>query len=88
MIFEVPSSLIGAKSGSGIGPESHLRRGTLRKASWRPLGALLEALGAEKSNVESLLGDLEARDPQMSGRTPGAGQGAAARRAAAGWEGI
>ena len=56
MIFEVPSSLIGATSGSGIKPESHLRRGTLRKASWRPLGALLEALGAEKSNCGIALG--------------------------------
>ena len=36
--------------------ESHLRRGSPQKASWRPLGALLEALGAEKNKVGIALG--------------------------------
>ena len=47
MICEVPSSLFRAKIGSKMGSESHLRRGSPQKASWRPLGALLEALGAD-----------------------------------------
>ena len=34
-----------------MGSESHRRRGSPQKASWRPLGALLEPLGAEKSNI-------------------------------------
>ena len=55
MIFEVPGSLFGAKNGSQIGSESHLRRGSSQKASWTPLGSLLEALGAEKTKLESLL---------------------------------
>ena len=42
MIFEVPGSLFGAKNGSQIGSESHLRRGSSQKASWRPLGTRLE----------------------------------------------
>ena len=48
-------SLFGAKSGSKMGSESHLRRGSPQKASWRPLGALLEASGAEKSKFGGLL---------------------------------
>ena len=55
MIFQVPSSLFGAKNWSKKGSESHLRRGRPRKASWKPLGTLLEALGAEKTKLESLL---------------------------------
>ena len=58
MIFEVPSSFFGAKIGSQMGSESHLRRGSPQKASWKPLGALLEALGAEKTKLESLLAAL------------------------------
>ena len=44
MIFEVPGFLFGAESGSDMGSKSHLRRGSPRKASWRPLslGDLLE----------------------------------------------
>ena len=49
MIFEVPDSLFRAKNASKMGSESHLRRGSRQKTSWRPLGALLEASGAEKS---------------------------------------
>ena len=58
MIFEVPSSLFGAQSGSKMGPESHLRRGRPQKASWRRLGTLLEALGAQKNKVGIALGAL------------------------------
>ena len=66
MIFKVPSSLFWSKKLFKMGSESHLRRGTLRKASWRPLEALLERLlEPQKVIVESLLGDLETRDPQM-----------------------
>ena len=39
-----------------MGSESHLRRGSPQKVSWKPLGALLEALGVEKSELKSLLG--------------------------------
>ena len=66
MIFEVPGSLFGAKNGSNIGSESHLRRGSLQKASWRPLGTLLEALGAEKTKLESLLAALGGLPRQIS----------------------
>ena len=66
MIFEVPGSLFGAKNGSNIGSESHLRRGSLQKTSWRPLGTLLEALGAEKTKLESLLAALGSLPRQMS----------------------
>ena len=59
MIFEVQGSLFRIKNGSKIGSESHLRRGSPQKASWRPLGALLEALGAEKISLERLLGGQE-----------------------------
>ena len=38
-----------------MGSESHRRRGSPQKASWRLLGALLELLGAEKTKLESLL---------------------------------
>ena len=47
MIFEVQGSLFRIKNGSKIGSESHLRRGSPQKASWRALGALLKALGVE-----------------------------------------
>ena len=49
MIFEVLGSLFGAESGSQMGSESHLRRGSPQKASWNPLGTLLGTLGAEKT---------------------------------------
>ena len=49
MIFKVPSSLFWNKKLFKMGSESHIRRGSPQKASWRPLGALLEASGAEKS---------------------------------------
>ena len=48
MIFEVLSSLFGAKNRSKMGSDSHLRRASPQKPSWKPLGTLLEALGAEK----------------------------------------
>ena len=51
-----PGSLRGAKSGSKMGSESHLRRGSPQKASWKPLGALLDALGAEKKRLGKALG--------------------------------
>ena len=55
-----------------MGSESHLRRGRRQEASWEPLGALLEALGAEKSNWGAALG----RPRGASGRdfTLGGGQ--------------
>ena len=55
MIFQVPGVSLGAKNESKMGSESHLRRGRPRKASWRPLGSLLEVLGADKTKLESLL---------------------------------
>ena len=39
-----------------MGPESYPRRGSPQKLSWRPLGALLDALGAEKSKLGTALG--------------------------------
>ena len=54
-----------------MGSESHLRRGSPQKASWKPLGALLEALGAEKTTLESLLGrSWGALDPCYSDPDP------------------
>ena len=41
-----------------MGSESHLRRGRPPEASWKPLGALLEALGADKNKVGIALGPL------------------------------
>ena len=49
MIFEVQGSLFGAKNGSKMGSESHLRRGSRQKASWKPLGAVLGGSRTEKS---------------------------------------
>ena len=49
-----------------MGSESHLRRGSPQKASWKPLGALLEALGAEKTKLESLLAALGGLPRQFS----------------------
>ena len=66
LIFEVQGSLFGVKNGSKIGSESHLRRGSPQKASWRPLGTLLEALGAEKTKLESLLAALGGLSRQFS----------------------
>ena len=58
----------------------------------KPLGGLLERswrlLEPKKVIVESLLGDLEARDPQMSGRTPGAVGGAGDSRVEPGGRGF
>ena len=48
MIVEVLGSLSGNGSGSKMESESHLRRGSPQKASWKPLVTLLEAHGAEK----------------------------------------
>ena len=56
MVFHVSGSPFRAKSGSKMGSESHLRRGSLQIASWKRLGALLDALGAEKSNIGFALG--------------------------------
>jgi len=71
LIFEAPGSLFGAKSGSKMRSESHLRRGSLQKASWKRLGALLDALRAEKTNLESLLGALGALlEPKTPPREP------------------
>ena len=58
LVFEVPGSLLGAKSGSKMRSESRPRRRGPRKASWNPLGALLEALGAEKKCLGELLEPL------------------------------
>ena len=46
------------QNGSKMGSESHLQRGSPQKASWKPLGALLEALGADKNKVGIALGPL------------------------------
>ena len=56
VIFEVQGPFFGAQSGSKMWSESHLRRGSPQKASWRPLGTLLEPLGAEKSHIGIALG--------------------------------
>ena len=54
-----------------MGPESHLRRGSPQEASWRPLGARLDALGAEKSNLGIALGrSWAALGPCYSAKTP------------------
>ena len=66
MIFKVPSSLFWSKKWFKMGSESHLRRGSPQKASWKPLGALLEALGAEKTKLESLLAALGSLSRQFS----------------------
>ena len=58
LMFQVSGSLFGVKGGSKFGSGTHLRRISPQKASWRPLGALLEPLGAEKTNLESLLAAL------------------------------
>ena len=58
MVFKVQGSLWGVKNGSKTGPKSRLLRGSLSKASWKPLGSLLEPLGAEKKYLGSLLGAL------------------------------
>ena len=47
MNSEVPGSLFGAQSGSKMGSESHIRRGSLQKTSWRSLGALKKAWSAK-----------------------------------------
>ena len=50
-----------------MGPiESYLRRGSPQQASWRALGTLLEALGAEKTKLESLLAALGGFPRQFS----------------------
>ena len=49
-----------------MGSESHLRRGSLQKASWKPLGTLLEALAAEITKLESLLAALGGLSRQFS----------------------
>ena len=46
---------------SKMGSESHLRRGGPQKASGEPLGALLEALGAEKKKLGTALGRFGAK---------------------------
>ena len=59
--LEASWSLLGVENGSQIGSESHLRRGSPQKVSWRPLGALLEPLGASwsrKNKVGIALGAL------------------------------
>ena len=54
-----------------MGSESYLRRGSPRKASWKPLGALLDALGAEKSNLGIALGrSWAALGPCYSAQAP------------------
>ena len=58
MIFKVSSPLFWSKEWFKMGSESYLRHGSPQKASWKPLGALLEALGAEKTKLESLLAAL------------------------------
>ena len=64
-----------------MGPESDPNRIFDAEPFGKPLGGLLERswrlLEPKKVIVESLLGDLEARDPQMSGRTPGGSTGPA-----------
>ena len=71
MIFEVQGSLFRIKNGSKIGSESHLRRGSPQKASWGPLGALLEASGADKKLAWRPLGAvLERLRSFQDGLTP------------------
>ena len=57
---------------SKIGSKSHLRRGGLQKASGEPLGALLEASGAEIKKLGTALGRV---GPQKGAKT-GARMGA------------
>ena len=58
MIFQVSGLLSGAQHGFKIGSKSHLRRGGPQNASGEPLGALLEASGAEKKKLGTALGRL------------------------------
>ena len=55
MICKVSGSLFLSQKLFKMVSESHLRRGSPQKASWRPLGTLLEAFGAQKSNWKRLL---------------------------------
>ena len=75
-----------------MGPESDPNRIFDAEPFGKPLGGLLERswrlLEPKKVIVESLLGDLEARDPQMSGRTPGGPGWAGGRRVGASGRGF
>ena len=55
MNFHVSGLLLGAKNGFKIGSKSHLRRGGPQNASREPLGAFLEASGAEKKKLGTAL---------------------------------
>ena len=57
-----------------MGSDSHLQRGRRPKASWEPLGALLEALGAEKVIGDRLLGGQEAHQDEISAHKLAVGQ--------------
>ena len=50
------------------GLEAHHEHITLLKASWRPLGALLEALGAKKKYMERPLAALREISRQVSAK--------------------
>ena len=52
MIFEVPSSFLGAQNRCKMASDRSLRAWWLLKAYFLALGALLEALGAEKHCLE------------------------------------
>ena len=56
MIFKVSGSLFSSQKLFKMGSESHLRRGSPQKASWKPLGALLEGFGGRKNKVGIALG--------------------------------
>ena len=56
LIFEAQGSLLRAKNVSRMGSESHLRRGSALKVSWRPLG--LGRSGGRKNKLGIALGRL------------------------------
>ena len=86
MILEVPGRHFDTKNESNISSESHLRRGGPQNAFREPLGAHLEASGAEKKKLGTALGRFgpkkEAKmDPKMEPRKPpGAFQDASKRQ--------
>ena len=59
---------MGLKIELRCGLEAHYEHITLLKASWRPLGALLEALGAKKKYMERPLAALREISRQVSAK--------------------
>ena len=59
---------MGLKIELRCGLEAHHEHITLLKASWRPLGALLEALGAKKKYMERPLAGQKAKSRQVSAK--------------------